>query len=65
MDEVYTAWNRKFVVRKSYLDQLVAVKNKTDLIKVITGVRRCGKSTLMDQFILWLKEPGVACRLLI
>ncbi len=59
MDEVYTAWNRKFVVRRSYLSQLVAVKNKTDLIKVITGVRRCGKSTLMDQFILWLKEQGV------
>jgi len=59
MDEVYEAWNRKFVVRKGYLDLLKTAKDKTDLIKVITGVRRCGKSTLMDQFILYLKEQGV------
>ncbi len=59
MDEVYEAWNRKFVVRKGYLDLLETAKGKTDLIKVITGVRRCGKSTLMDQFILYLKEQGV------
>lgn len=59
MDEVYEAWNRKFVVRKGYLDLLKTAKDKTDLIKVITGVRRCGKSTLMDQFMLYLKEQGV------
>lgn len=59
MDEVYEAWNRKFVVRKGYIDLLKSTKDKTDLIKVITGVRRCGKSTLMDQFILYLKEQGV------
>lgn len=56
---MYEAWNRKFVVRKGYLDLLKTAKDKTDLIKVITGVRRCGKSTLMDQFILYLKEQGV------
>ena len=56
---MYEAWNRKFVVRKGYLDLLKTAKDKTDLIKVITGVRRCGKSTLMDQFMLYLKEQGV------
>ena len=56
---MYEAWNRKFVVRKGYLVLLNTAKDKTDLIKVITGVRRCGKSTLMDQFMLYLKEQGV------
>ncbi len=59
MDEVYEACNRRFVLRKGYLKLLMTAKDKTDLIKVITGVRRCGKSTLMDQFILWLGEQGV------
>ncbi len=59
MDEVYEACNRRFVLRKGYLELLMTAKDKTDLIKVITGVRRCGKSTLMDQFILWLGEQGV------
>ena len=35
--------------RKRYLDTLSVLKDK-NLIKVATGVRRCGKSTLMTQF---------------
>jgi len=35
--------------RKRYLDILKILKDK-NLIKVATGVRRCGKSTLMTQF---------------
>ena len=40
----------KLIERKEYLDKLIAVKNIPD-IKVITGVRRSGKSKLMDAFI--------------
>jgi predicted AAA+ superfamily ATPase len=37
------------ILRKGYLDTLSVLKDK-NLIKVATGVRRCGKSTLMTQF---------------
>ncbi len=37
------------IARKRYLDTLRVLKDK-NLIKVATGVRRCGKSTLMAQF---------------
>ncbi len=37
------------IVRKQYLDTLRVLKDK-NFIKVATGVRRCGKSTLMTQF---------------
>lgn len=37
------------ILRKNYLDKLRVLKDK-NLIKVATGVRRCGKSTLMTQF---------------
>ena len=37
------------VLRSQYLDVLKVLKDK-NLIKVATGVRRCGKSTLMSQF---------------
>ena len=33
--------------RPQYLEELIRWKDK-DLIKVITGIRRCGKSTLFD-----------------
>ena len=39
----------KTIIRKRYLDTLSVLKDK-NLIKVATGVRRCGKSTLMAQF---------------
>lgn len=39
----------KIIARKRYLDTLSVLKDK-NLIKVATGVRRCGKSTLMTQF---------------
>lgn len=37
------------IVRTNYLEKLKVLKNK-NFIKVATGVRRCGKSTLMSQF---------------
>lgn len=44
--------------REEYLDELIRWKDK-DLIKVVTGIRRCGKSTLFDLFIDYLKTSGV------
>ncbi len=46
------------IQRKTYLAQLEAVCNQ-DLIKVVTGIRRCGKSTLMMEFQDLLKSKGV------
>ena len=46
------------IERKEYLEQLKRFKDK-DLIKVVTGIRRCGKSTLFELFVKYLKEIGV------
>ncbi len=44
--------------RKEYLDRLKKWKDK-DLIKVVTGIRRCGKSTLFELYIEYLKSIGI------
>ena len=44
-----TSMNMKLISRDFYLRQLEAVRDIPD-IKVITGIRRCGKSSLMDAF---------------
>lgn len=49
----------EMIIRSRYLDQLMAFKDK-DLVKVVTGVRRCGKSTLLDMMREHLKERGIA-----
>ena len=46
------------IYRKSYIEQLMKYKD-LDLIKVLTGMRRCGKSTVLLQFIEELKKDGV------
>lgn len=46
------------IERKEYLDKLIALKDK-QLIKVITGVRRCGKSTIMEIFQDYLRGAGI------
>ena len=46
------------ISRNEYLDVLKRFKDKA-LIKVITGIRRCGKSTLLEMFQDYLKENGV------
>lgn len=51
--------SRKEVLRKGYLDLLLAGKDDTDVAKVITGMRRCGKSTLMRQYMDQLRNLGV------
>ena len=46
------------IAREVYLKKLRLLKDQ-DLIKVITGVRRCGKSTLLEAFRLELLESGI------
>lgn len=47
------------ILRSNYLAQLDFWQDK-QVIKIITGVRRCGKSTLMQQFQQHLLQKGVA-----
>ncbi|MGN8969625.1 ATP-binding protein [Intestinimonas sp. HCP28S3_D6] len=47
------------VERKEYLDQLIQWKDE-QVIKVVTGIRRCGKSTLLTQYQSWLKDSGIS-----
>lgn len=49
----------KEVIRNIYLDRLLEFKDHVNLVKIITGVRRCGKSTLMGQYINRLKNDGI------
>lgn len=46
------------IERKEYLEKLKKWKDK-DLIKVITGIRRSGKSTLFELYIDYLKSIGI------
>lgn len=48
----------KLIERNAYLNKLIAFKDK-QLIKVVTGIRRCGKSTLMEMYRTWLCGQGV------
>lgn len=46
------------VERKYYMDKIKKLQNH-QIIKVVTGVRRCGKSTLLKQFQEYLLKSGV------
>jgi predicted AAA+ superfamily ATPase len=48
----------KQIVRNSYMDTLIALRDKK-LVKVLTGVRRCGTSTVMKMFCDYLIAEGV------
>ena len=48
----------RLVQRENYLEWLKNWREK-QLIKVVSGVRRCGKSTLFKLYIDWLAETGV------
>lgn len=49
----------KLYKREKYLSKMRAFFNDDDIIKVITGIRRCGKSSLMQTIAEELKENGV------
>ena len=49
----------KYYKRESYLKKIRGFYNDTEIIKVITGVRRCGKSSLMLTIAKELEENGV------
>ncbi len=45
--------------RENYLKKIRGFYHDTDIIKVITGVRRCGKSCLMETIAAELRESGI------
>ena len=48
----------ELINRPIYLEQLIQNKD-VDLIKIVTGIRRCGKSSLLDLFHKYLSESGI------
>ncbi|MDR2519724.1 MAG: ATP-binding protein [Eubacteriaceae bacterium] len=47
------------IARQEYLENLISFRDK-QLIKVVTGIRRCGKSTLFELYQDYLRSDGVA-----
>ncbi len=45
-------------LREQYLKQMIQFRD-TDFIKVVTGVRRAGKSVLLQQYASYLRESGI------
>ena len=48
----------KLINCPEYLDQLIQNRD-VDLVKIVTGIRRCGKSSLLDLFHQYLSDDGV------
>ena len=48
----------KLIERKNYLNRLISLRG-TDVIKVVTGIRRSGKSTLFRLYVDYLLSQGV------
>lgn len=48
------------IERKKYLEELISLRHN-GMIKVVTGMRRCGKSYLLFEiFASWLEKNGIA-----
>ena len=54
----FVSMKKENIPRPLYMQQLIDFKDK-DIIKVVTGIRRSGKSTLLEMFAEYLKEHGV------
>jgi len=50
----------EYYKRENYLRKIRGFYHDTEMIKVLTGVRRCGKSTLMEMIIDEIKDQGVS-----
>lgn len=48
----------ELINRPEYLNQLIQHLD-VDLVKIVTGIRRCGKSSLLDLFHQYLSDSGV------
>lgn len=50
--------NMKTIYREQYINKLISLKDK-NIIKVLTGIRRCGKSTILQEFKNYLLQNNV------
>lgn len=50
--------NQTLQPRSNYLNKLIAFKD-TEPVKIITGIRRCGKSSLLKLMMKYLQEQGI------
>lgn len=48
----------ELINRPEYLNQLIQNRD-VDMVKIVTGIRRCGKSSLLDLFHQYLSDSGV------
>lgn len=48
----------ELIDRPAYLNQLIQHRD-VDLVKIVTGIRRCGKSSLLDLYHKYLSDSGV------
>ena len=52
-------FNRMIIARNAYLNKLIA-RRHNGMIKIVTGLRRCGKSFLLSTiYANWLKNQGI------
>ena len=49
----------KLINRPQYLNQLIS-NIDVDLVKIVTGIRRCGKSSLLDLFHVYLSKHSIS-----
>lgn len=52
----------EYVWRTFYIDQMKRYLDDREIIKVLTGIRRCGKSVIMMQFKQYLLDSGLSER---
>ena len=51
------------IIREHYIKQIRPFYD-SDLVKIITGIRRCGKSVILEQVQDELKAKGMNCHFL-